>query len=87
MKIKNILQIILKKEWYDKFEKIKLYIDMNNKILYVKDNNKQISVLGEWINTTQKNYKNIKIIMKNENIYNKWTEFINDHKYKNYFNK
>jgi len=33
----------------------------------------------------QQNYKNKKNIMKDENIYNLWTEFINNDKYKKFF--
>jgi hypothetical protein len=42
-------------------------------------------ILGAWIQTQLHNYKNKKYIMSNKNIYNKWTEFINDEKYKIYF--
>ena len=35
--------------------------------------------------TQLKNYKKKKEIMSNEEIYNKWTEFINDKKYISYF--
>ncbi len=47
--------------------------------------NKNNQYLCSWIKTQQHNYKNKKKIMKNEIIYNKWTEFINDLQYKQYF--
>ena len=45
--------------------------------------------MGIWISRQKKNY-NIDINkckegIKNEEIYNKWTEFITDNKYKQYF--
>jgi hypothetical protein len=41
--------------------------------------------MGQWIGTQQTNYKKKDNIMKNEEIYDKWTDFINDDKYKKYF--
>ena len=58
---------------------------MNNKRPSDSDKNSDIKQLGSWINTQQQNYKNKKQIMSNEEIYNKWTEFINDKKYISYF--
>jgi hypothetical protein len=49
------------------------------------DDNIKIKFLGLWIYTQENNYKNKKYIMLNQKIYNKWTEFINNPKYKNYF--
>ena len=41
--------------------------------------------LYHWLLTQKASYKDKKQIMKNQEIYNKWTEFINDPKYKKYF--
>jgi len=71
--------------WMIKFNKVKLYIDTNNKRPSQKDKNVKIKQLETWIGTQLKNYKNKKHIMKNEKIYNEWTSFINDPIYKIYF--
>ena len=49
------------------------------------DNNNEIKKIGLWISIQQINYKKKVKIMKIEEIYNKWTEFINNDKYKIYF--
>jgi hypothetical protein len=59
-------------------ERVTQYIENNDKC-------KDIQQLGNWIMTQLKNYKKKKEIMSNEEIYNKWTEFINDKKYISYF--
>ena len=71
--------------WNEKFNQVKKYIDDNNEIPFQKDINIRIRQLGEWIGTQTQNYKKIEHIMINDDIYNKWTEFINDEKYKQYF--
>ena len=73
--------------WINKLNDIKKYIDENNKRPSSKDKNNKIKTLDKWIGTQLKNYKNKKKIIKNENIYNLWTEFINDNKYKEFFKK
>ena len=65
--------------WIDNLEKIKKYIDENNKRPSCNDKNNKIKSFGTWICHQQKNYKNKKEIMSNEYIYNKWTEFINNY--------
>ena len=49
------------------------------------DKDKQIKQLGQWISTQQQNYKKKANIMTNEEIYNNWTNLLNDDKYKQYF--
>ena len=66
---------------------VKKYIDKNNKIPNSTNFNKDIKYLGRWISKQKSKYNSKIFNMKNENIYNKWTEFINDEKYKTYFNK
>ena len=68
-------------EWINNLENIKKYIDENNKKLTLTYNKKMYN----WIGTQKKIYKKKENIMKNEEIYNKWIEFINDEKYKEYF--
>jgi superfamily II DNA or RNA helicase len=66
-------------------EKVKKYIDENKKEPLPTSINKNIKILGYWIETQIRNYKKKQNNMKHENIYNKWTEFINSDKYKIYF--
>jgi antitoxin component HigA of HigAB toxin-antitoxin module len=71
--------------WVKQLEQVKKYIDENNKRPSESDKNKDIKQLGKWISHQQKNYKKKEQIMKNEEIYNFWTNFINDIQYKAYF--
>ena len=71
--------------WNNKFEELKEYIDKNNKRPSTEDKNINIKKLGIWICFQQNFYKNKIRIMKNEKMYNMWTNFINDDKYKKYF--
>ena len=73
--------------WCDKLELVKKYIDENNKKPSTHDKNTEIKILGYWISDQQKNYKSKNKIMEDENIYNLWTTFINDNKYKQFFCK
>jgi superfamily II DNA or RNA helicase/cell shape-determining protein MreC len=63
--------------WNDTLEKVKMYIETNNKLPSVKDKNKDIKQLGSWISTQKANYSKKEQIMKHENIRNKWEDFIN----------
>jgi superfamily II DNA or RNA helicase len=71
--------------WYNTLKLVKSYIDMNKKRPLKDDKDQKIKQLGSWISTQQTNYKIKKQIMKNTMIYNTWTNFINDNKYKEYF--
>ena len=72
--------------WYERFSKVKQYIDTYNKKPSTnRDENDDIKQLGLWTATQQTNYRIKTNIMSNQYIYNKWTEFISDSKYKNYF--
>jgi hypothetical protein len=78
------------KNWFEKLEEVKKYIDTNNKRPSRSDKNKDANIkhMGMWINTQKNNY-NIDINkckkgMKDKDIYYKWTEFITDNKYKKY---
>jgi len=71
--------------WINKLELVKKYIDENNKKPSTTYKNNEIKILGSWISNQQQNYKSKKNIMENENIYNLWTEFINNDKYKKFF--
>jgi superfamily II DNA or RNA helicase len=69
--------------WHERLEMVKQYIDENGKRPSYSDKNKEIKQLDYWIGTQQKNYKKKGEIMKNDKIYNEWTQFIN--KYQEYF--
>jgi len=71
--------------WNDTLQKVINYINENNKRPSMVNKNIDIKNLGKWIGTQQTNYKNKINIMSNQEIYNKWTEFINDPLYKKYF--
>jgi antitoxin component HigA of HigAB toxin-antitoxin module len=71
--------------WEEKLEKVKKCIDENDKRPSYCDKNRDIKILGQWISHQQTNYKSKEYIIKNSNIYDKWTEFITSEKYKKYF--
>ena len=81
-KIKNSVEL-----WINRLEEVKKYIDDNGKRPSHHYNNiiKNIKTMGIWISNQKKNYDKKQQNMKDENIYKKWTEFINDEKYKKYF--
>ena len=72
-------------EWTYNLDKVKKYIDDNN--IRPKSNSKirEEKILSTWIITQQRSYRTKKYIMSNTEIYNQWTIFINDVKYKKYF--
>ena len=67
--------------WYNKLEIVKTYIDQNKKSPSTVSKDDNIKKLGLWIILQQRNYIKKKSLMLNTNIYNKWTEFINNYKY------
>jgi HKD family nuclease len=73
------------KEWNIKLDEVKNYISKYNKKPSICDKDINIKQLGQWILTQQKNYVNDQHIMKDNNIRNKWKQFIDDIKYKQYF--
>jgi hypothetical protein len=73
-------------EWLNNLKLVEDYIIKNNKRPSSSDKNKEIRILGKWISHQITNYKSKENIKKNHlEIYNKWTEFINDPIYKNYY--
>jgi hypothetical protein len=79
--------IILNDEdrWFYNLEQIKKYIDENNKLPSSKSINEEVKKMGRWIVAQNQKYKKKEFNMKNEIVYNKWTEFIKDNKYSDYF--
>ena len=71
--------------WFNNLSQVITYIDINNKRPSSEDKNDQNKALGQWILHQISKYKNKEQNMSNEIIYNRWTEFINDNKYKKYF--
>ena len=71
--------------WMINFNNVKKYIDENNKRPLAVSKEKDIKILGSWLLNQQNSYKSKEHIMKNSDIYSKWTEFITSEKYKKYF--
>ena len=69
--------------WNENFTKFKEYIDKNNKIPNRSSNIKEERILVKWLDHQKQNYKYKKGAMNLQCLYNTWTEFINDDKYKN----
>jgi hypothetical protein len=71
--------------WTNTLNEVKKYIDEYNKRPSSESKNKDVKKLGKWIlNQITNSQKRVKI-MKNDEIYNKWNEFINDDKYYQHF--
>jgi hypothetical protein len=70
-------------QWYSTFNELKKYIDKNKKRPSNSDKNNEIKKLAGWICDQQKNYAKKDRIMKKNEIYDIWTNFID--KYKQYF--
>lgn len=71
--------------WFQTLNEVINYINKKNKRPSNHDQDKEIKQLGNWIGIQKQNYKTKKQIMSNKEIYCKWTNFINDKKYKIYF--
>ena len=72
-------------KWNEKFESLKEFIDKNGKIPSKTSKDKDEKSLGNWMGHQKENFKNQTQIMKNEEIYNIWEQFITSEKYKKYF--
>ena len=72
-------------EWKHKLEKVKQYVDNNNKRLSNRDKNNEIKQLAKWVETQQKNFTRKEQLMTNNEIYELWRELLNDDKYKKFF--
>jgi len=69
-----------KDKWFETLQQVKAYIDKYKKTPYESSKNKDIGKLGKWITAQKLNYKRNIESMKNEEIRQKWEEFINDYK-------
>jgi superfamily II DNA or RNA helicase len=71
--------------WNNKLKELKLYINNNNKNPSPTDKNLELKTLGAWVKTQNNSFKNKTNIMKNDEIYNTWSNFIQE--FSQYFNK
>jgi len=72
-------------QWDNYLNNVKKYIDENKRRPPEKSKDKDIKFIGSWLLTQITNYKKQAHIMKNEEIRNKWEEFIGHPLYKEYF--
>jgi superfamily II DNA or RNA helicase len=71
--------------WYDNLEKVKKFIDTENKQPSTNSKNQDEKFLGAWIGTQLKNYDKKTFIMKDKKIQECWKKFVGDEKYREYF--
>jgi hypothetical protein len=71
--------------WYDNLEKVRKFIDTENKRPSSKSKTQNEKYLGNWICDQLNNYNKKNDIMKDENIRDSWKKFVTDEKYKEYF--
>ena len=76
-----------KEEWYQKLSELKNYIDINNKRPLKYDEIENIKIMGLWLSTQIKTSKKRYQIMKDNDIYKSWSDFITSDKYKKYFKR
>ncbi len=76
---------VIRITWEERFNRVKAYIDENQKRPSKRDNNKTIKFLGSWISTQQNNYQNKLHSMTNQSHYDLWTQFITEEPYSQYF--
>ncbi len=69
--------------WCNTLSSVKTYIDEHNKRPSRSSKDSNIKYMGTWIINQTRNYKIKDRSMKDDIIYNMWTEFINDPKYSN----
>jgi hypothetical protein len=74
-KLKNRTEI-----WLKKLEEVKNYIDINGKTPSCMSKNKDIKKMGVWTSKQKQNYIIRKKIMKDDIIYNKFKEFLENYK-------
>lgn len=76
-------------EWFDRLNKVQIYINTNNKKPDVKNNDEEIKKMANWVSNGQSQYnKNMKML-KYDNIRKLWEKFITDNKqyYPDYYKK
>ena len=73
------------KEWETNLDKVKAYIDENEKRPLNHDEDEKIRKYATWISKQQQRYQDKDKSMLTSNIIKLWENFINDDKYKKYF--
>jgi superfamily II DNA or RNA helicase len=66
--------------WVDNFDKLKLFIDVNNETPNKRSINEEEKQLGQWLSHQKQNYRKRIKSMNNKSKYNQWTEFIEEYK-------
>ena len=66
-------------KWYNYLNELIKYINTHNKIPNSRDNLIEYTQLSQWFRTQKKAYKTNQ--MNNENIYNEWSNFLNNYAY------
>ena len=69
-----------KEVWFQNFEELKMFININKRKPLVSIKNSEETQLGRWVCSQQKNYKTKTDGMKNESRYNLWTQFLEEYK-------
>jgi len=77
--------LLNEKKWYNSLENIKKFIDKNGKRPNNNSKNKDEKKKGSWIDSQLNHYKKNIFIMKKEKIRKSWEKFVNDDRYKEYF--
>jgi len=67
-------------KWDDYFQKLKFYIDENKKRPSSKSKNDDEKFLGNWLTHQNRIYKNKEFCIKSHEMYDLWTQFIEDYK-------
>ena len=81
VKYKQYFNLDNVRDWKIKLNEFKDFINKYNSLPTGKNNRK----LYDWSKHQSRNRRNRTKIMKNDEIYNLWTEFITDSRYKKYF--
>ena len=74
-----------KQIWHEKFDKLKSFIDENDKMPTNNSKDLPEKELFTWLRNAITNYNQKRYIMKENDIFEKWDNFINDSKYKYHF--
>lgn len=69
--------------WNNNLDTLKKYLDKYNK--RPSGFNEETKIINRWVNNQITNYRKKQHIMKDHEIYNKWTNLITDPQYKHYF--
>ena len=74
-------------QWYHNLQQLKQFIDQNQNRPSATSKTPEQKVLGSWLSHQLTNYKKKTYIMKEPEIYDAWTQFINHPDYSKYFQK